>query len=32
MNTTIPELSNILNKLEQTEPTINDINDEKVKH
>ena len=27
MNTTIPELSNIANILEQTEPTINDVND-----
>ena len=31
VNTAIPELSNILNILEQTEPTINDVNDNLTK-
>ena len=30
-NTAIPELSNILNILEQIEPTINDVNDSLIK-
>ena len=32
VNTTIPELSNISNILEQIEPTISDVNDNLTKH